>query len=126
MDSPAAAPEVKPQDIFTILKRILALLLVITALCQHTTVAGAAVMPADNTRLAVQHFEWAAESSSRGLNRKMLQGGGSTAGRHPGGIGITRNRNNIPDAQAGRGRHGRWGSHGVGAGPRIPDRIGHH
>jgi hypothetical protein len=47
----------------TMLKRILSLLLVvITALAKLTGAVGAAVMPADNAKPAVQYVDWAASS----------------------------------------------------------------
>jgi hypothetical protein len=68
------------------LKRILSLLLVvITALCKLTGAVGAAVMPVDNAKPTVQYVDWAAESISRGANRRMLEAGGM--GRGPGDRG---------------------------------------
>lgn len=78
-------------------KRILSLLLVvITALLNLTGTVGAALVPAETAKPAVQYVDWAAESISQGgHNRRMLGGrdggrrregrgprGGPTAGRH--------------------------------------------
>jgi hypothetical protein len=61
----------------TMLKRILSLLLVvITALVRLTGAVGAAVMPADNAKPAVQYIDWAADSIDHRASRRMLAGRG--------------------------------------------------
>jgi hypothetical protein len=73
---------------FTMLKRMLSLLLVlVTALFKLTGAVSVGVVPADNTKPTVEYIDWAAESISRGPNRRMFEmrgGRGPPENRGPG------------------------------------------
>jgi hypothetical protein len=109
-------PFVSSINSYIMIKRILFLLLVvITALFNLTGAVGAAIMPADNARPAVQYVDWAADSISQGgSNRKMLAsesaGSGNSGGRGRGGFGR---------GGRGGGRGGRGGGRGGRGGPIV-------